>query len=202
MLLFLGLLISFGGQLPIGYINLMALKIGVEKSINQAIYFALGVAIVELFYLEFILYGITILISNPIIFKVLQLTMVIAFSIAAVLIFFKWRKQKADINTTAIALPKNSFKYGVFLSATNLAQVPFWVLCTTYLVETKILQKTTLNYQLFIWGTGVGTFLGIAVYIFLGKKLIEKYQSITQYLDAIIALFLIIAAGFQLFNFF
>lgn len=201
MILILGLLISFLGQLPIGYINLIALKVGLEKSVKQAIWFGIGVTLIELIYLTAILYGISFVLGNDLVYKIIQLTTALIFIVVAVVILIKWKKAKKEMKTTTLAIPNNAFFNGVFLSATNFAQVPFWVIWVSYLIEIKLLVKTTLNYQLFIWGSGFGTFLGILVYIFLGKKLLNKYKTITQYLDIIIAFFLLIAAGFQIARF-
>lgn len=201
MVFFIGILVSFLGQLPIGYINLIAVKIATEKSAKQAIYFGIGVAIIELIYLEVILYCISILLNNNFLFKAIQLTTALVFLIASFLIIAKWKNAKQQMRKTNLSIPSNGFFNGVFLSATNFAQVPFWVLCVSYLIETKILVKTNINYQLFVWGTGFGTLLGIMIYIFMGKKFLNKHKPVTQYLDLIIAFFLIIAAGFQISHF-
>ncbi|MFY8127454.1 MAG: LysE family transporter [Chitinophagaceae bacterium] len=200
MLLLIGVLISFLGQLPIGYINVIAVKIAVDKSVSQALRFAFGIAIVEVLYLAIIIYSLSSYLSNPQLFKTLQVITATAFIAIAIFIVVKWLKSKESSKPILKKSTKNSFVLGLIVSATNLAQFPFWIIWISYLINLKLFINNTLDNQLFIIGTGFGTLLGIMLYIFAGKFLLEKYKKITNYLDLVIAFFLLVAAGFQVFE--
>lgn len=201
MLLLIGLLVSFLGQLPLGYINVMAVKIAVDKSPKKAIHFAGGIAIVEVLYVALIMYGLSSFLSHSLYIKWVQLGTSIAFIIAAIFILIKWNKQPKT-NETNIQKPNpNSFLYGLFISATNVAQFPFWIIWISYFINLKWLTNTNIGNNLFILGTGFGTLLGMLVYIFAGKFLLEKFKKPSHYLELIIALLFLVTALFQLQQF-
>src|SRR5258708_40114501 len=53
-----GLLISFLGSLPLGTLNVAAMQIGIQESIQSAIYFSLGSLLVEMIYVRISLIGV------------------------------------------------------------------------------------------------------------------------------------------------
>src|SRR6267378_710352 len=54
---FTGLFISFLGTLPLGTLNVAAMQIAVSDGVRVAIYFALGVLLVEIIYVRISLIG-------------------------------------------------------------------------------------------------------------------------------------------------
>jgi threonine/homoserine/homoserine lactone efflux protein len=56
---FWGLLISFLGTLPMGTLNIMAMQIGIQESIKNALQFVLGSLLVEMIYVRISLVGIS-----------------------------------------------------------------------------------------------------------------------------------------------
>lgn len=200
MIFFVGLLVSFLGQLPVGYINLVAVKTSIEQTKKAGLYFALGIALVEVVYLVFIMYSLNFIFSNHTIYKIIQVITTIVFIIMAFLSFKKWKKQKTEIHRTATNEYTNTFINGIFLSCINLAQFPFWILWTSYLINLKILSSNTLQYPTFIIGTGFGTFFGLVVYIFGGSYLVQKIKQLAQNLELWIGIFFLIAAAFQVFH--
>jgi len=55
---FWGLLISFLGSLPLGTLNVAAMQIGIQESIQNAIWFSVGALLVEMIYVRISLVGI------------------------------------------------------------------------------------------------------------------------------------------------
>ena len=55
---FWGMLISFLGSLPMGTLNVTAMQIGIQESIQNALLFALGSLTVEMIYVRISLVGI------------------------------------------------------------------------------------------------------------------------------------------------
>ena len=52
------MLISFLGSLPLGTLNIAAMQIGIQESLNHAIWFSLGSLLVEMIYVRVSLVGI------------------------------------------------------------------------------------------------------------------------------------------------
>ncbi len=193
---------SFLGQLPVGYINLIAVKVALKHSLKNAIWFSVGVALVEIIYLEVIIMALSASLANSSFFKFVQIITAIVFLFLAAKGFYKWKRGKNDIKETEEAKFINGFFYGVILSATNLAQIPFWIIWFSYLLNLNVLVNTALAYQVFVIGTGLGTLVGMMMYIFFGKKILEKHRQFANYLDPTIAAFFAIASFFQLLNVF
>ena len=63
-----GLLISFLGSLPLGTLNITAMQIAIQETIRRALQYALGVAIIELFYVRLSLKGIDWILANKKVF--------------------------------------------------------------------------------------------------------------------------------------
>ena len=55
---FWGLLISFLGSLPLGTLNVAAMQIGIQESVQNAIWFSMGSLLVEMVYVRISLIGI------------------------------------------------------------------------------------------------------------------------------------------------
>ncbi len=53
-----GMIISFLGSLPMGTLNILAMKIGVEEGIRNAIYFSFGSLLTEMIYVRLSLVGV------------------------------------------------------------------------------------------------------------------------------------------------
>jgi hypothetical protein len=72
---------------------------------------------------------------------------------------------------------------GVSVSAINPAQIPFWFIWTTQLINTGILKTTFLDFNLFTAGAAVGSVAGLALYIYGGKWSLpnESQQQAAEY---------------------
>jgi threonine/homoserine/homoserine lactone efflux protein len=199
MILLIGILISFLGQLPVGYINLIAIKTTVEQSVKAALLFALGIAIVEALYLSIIMYSLYWIFTNKFIYQLIQVFTGFVFIGLGIISFLKWKNNKAKNHFVSKKYPHHPFLNGIVLSCINFAQFPFWLLWTSYLINTKILTTNTNQYPAFIIGTGIGTMLGLIIYIFGGKYLLSKKNNLIPYVDLLIAIFFIIAGLYQIY---
>lgn len=202
MVFFIGVLVSFLGQLPIGYINLIAVKIATEKSVSHSMKFSFGIALVEVLYVAIIIYCFSSFLANPDFFKSLQVITAIAFFVIGIIIIYKWKQNPKAIKLISNKTTHNSFVFGLIISATNIVQFPFWIIWVSYLTNLRLLVSTSSSNDLFIIGTGFGTLLGLFLYIFIGKLLVNKYKRFAKYLNLVIAICLLLAAGFQMYNFF
>jgi hypothetical protein len=92
-LLFLGFLVSFLGQLPLGNMSFTATQVGLQEGVRPAWRFAIGVAIVEMVYLRFALTGMNFIVQHRVWFMALGWLTVVLFLVLGILAFIAANKQ-------------------------------------------------------------------------------------------------------------
>src|SRR5664279_3510062 len=90
---FLGFLLSFLGQLPLGTISITATQIAVQENFRNAWKYSAGVALVEMIYLRLILSGIGWLMKNQTLFSIFNWITVIFFLVLGVFMLISARRQ-------------------------------------------------------------------------------------------------------------
>lgn len=181
---FIGMLISALGTLPLGTLNIITMQISVAEGYLQAIYFALGVALVEIIYVRISLVGMDWVRKRKNLFKWLDWVAVLIVVALAVANFIAAGKPHAAHNTI-ISNHMNRFLFGLMLSAINPVQIPFWFGWSTVLFSKKVLESNSRHYNYYITGIGLGTLTGLAIFIFGGQlfaKTLEKNSNIVNYI--------------------
>jgi threonine/homoserine/homoserine lactone efflux protein len=198
---FFALLISFLGQLPLGNMNITATQLSVQEGLKQAWRFGLGVAIVEVIYLRFSLIGMNWVLQHQTLFIILGWITVILFLILGVVTFIAAGKSSSEDKKGILLNSKlNRFVLGLTISAVNPAQIPFWFIWSSYLVEHRILKPGMAHYNAFTIGAGLGTIIGLALYIHGGKWAIQKMKASNKKLNMLMAAIFIITALIQLYK--
>ena len=88
----------------------------------------------------------------------------------------------------------------MMLCSMNPAQVPFWVLWSSYLLEWKLLQSSSIQFNVFIIGAGLGTISGLLTYIYGGNYLITKLKVSNKALNIVMGVVFFIASSAQLWR--
>lgn len=197
---FTGLLISFLGTLPLGTLNVSAMQISVQENTRRAVFFALGVALVEITYVRLSLKGMYWVSKNQQLFTILQWVTVVLFLVLAVNCFWTARKRDGAQKNILLKNKMNRFWLGLTMSAINPVQIPFWFLWSTYLLSNNLLQPTTLHYNLYIIGIGIGTLTALAVFIYAGKWVVNRLNTSHQIINIIVGSVFIISAFAQLYR--
>ncbi len=201
--IFAGFGTSLLGQLPLGNLNVAATQIGVEENIKKAWVFSIGVALIEIIYLRLALTSSGWILRNKIFFTYLSWATVILFFVLGVLSIRKAISQKETEKKGLLIDNKiNRFVLGLMLSAINPMQIPFWFFWGTYFISNGTVNPTSLNFNLFTIGAGLGTLSGQAVYIHGGKWLIQKLKASHKILNIIMGAVFIISAMIQLYKIF
>ncbi len=194
---FWGMMVSFLGSLPLGTLNVLAMKISVEEGIKNAIWFSCGSLLTEMIYVRISLVGINWIRKQKKLFQWLEwitLFIVVALAVGSFMTAMKHHSSGQPVENN---LPDmHRFLLGISLSAISPMQIPFWFGWSTVLFTKKILKPDNAHYNLYIVGIGLGTLLGNCVFIFGGKWMVEKMnanQNILNYvLGGIFALTAII----------
>ena len=186
---FWGMMVSFLGSLPLGTLNVLAMKISVEEGIKNAIYFSLGSLLTEMIYVRISLVGINWIRKQKKLFQWLEwITLFIVVALAHT------SGQPVENNLPDM----HRFLLGISLSAISPMQIPFWFGWSTVLFTKKVLQPNNWNYNLYIVGIGLGTLLGNCVFIFGGKWMYEKMNANQNILNYVIGGIFTLTAIIQL----
>ena len=198
--LFVGILVSFLGQLPLGNVNIAATQLNVQESQKSAWKFAAGLVVIEVIYLRLALTGINWIISNKMLFIILGWTTVALFMILGIASFIAARKQSEDKKALMLNNKLDRFLLGLSISAVNPVQIPFWVTWSLYLIHGKMLHPVAIEYNFFTIGAGIGTLSGLAVYIYGGKWAIQKIKANNKSLNKFMGIVFIVVAFLQLYK--
>jgi threonine/homoserine/homoserine lactone efflux protein len=199
-ILFIGFIVSFLGQLPLGNMSFTSTQICIQEGAKKAWQFALGVAIVEMVYLRFALTGMDWLVKHRTWFIVLGWLTVAMFLVLGILAFHTANKQKGEKKALLLNNKLNRFILGLMMSALNPVQIPFWFLWTSTFIQTKVLPVEMFAFDLFTIGAGAGTLTGLAVYIHGGNWLVSKMNTSNKTLNKIMGVIFMITALIQLWR--
>ncbi|WP_422861585.1 LysE family transporter [Flagellimonas sp. W118] len=175
---FSGLLVSFLGALPLGTLNITAFDIAASQSLTSAIWFASAVVLVELIVVRLTLFG-----NERLQFGEKLSNYLIPFGIVLLLylaiISFMASAQISEMGSKVNLLPQinSAFILGFLLSALNPLHIPFWMTWNKVLASKGILDTSKKSYALYITGIGIGSLMGLGVFIFAGKYIFTNYES-------------------------
>jgi hypothetical protein len=193
----LGIVISFLGQLPLGNLAVTATQIHKEESTSHAWQFAGGVALVELLYLRLSLLGTTWLQTHSSIFRWLEWIAVLVFALLGLLSLLSAVRQAPEKKGYLINNSLPRFLLGMALSAANAAQIPFWFFWSTYLLSNHLIHASVAEHNLFAVGAGMGTLLGLGLYIHGGGWLIRRFQLSNKFLNIFLGIVFLLSALIQ-----
>ncbi len=194
-----GLLISFLGSLPLGTLNIAAMQIGITDGISPALWFAAGSLTAEILYVRLSLVAMDWVRRQDKILKALEWLTVIIVLALAISSFWAAITPHGEKNV----LLSNTMHRGLLgftMSALNPVQIPFWFGWSTVLFTKNILKPGVLNYNIYIIGIGVGTFLGNCIFIFGGRLMVDQLNASQTTLNYIIGSVFLITGLLQLFR--
>ncbi|MBS1600001.1 MAG: LysE family transporter [Bacteroidetes bacterium] len=199
-IIFLGWILSFLGQLPLGTISITATQIAVQENFRNAWKFSMGVTIIEIIYLRLVLSGVDWIMEHKIFFEVLGWLTVVLFFVLGILSFNAARKQQQNKKALLLNNNLNRLWLGVTMSALNPAQIPFWFIWSSYFMSVKWLESGFAEFNLFTLGAGLGTITGLAFYTYGGNWLVTKMNTSNKTLNKIMGVIFVIAALAQLYR--
>src|ERR1700755_3117142 len=95
-IVFLGWVLSFLGQLPLGTMSITATQVAVQENFRNAWKYSLGVTIIEMVYLRVVLSGVDWIMQHQLFFAVLGWLTVVLFFVLGILSFISAGKQQSD----------------------------------------------------------------------------------------------------------
>lgn len=197
---FLGFMLSFLGQLPLGTMSITATQISVQENFSNAWEYALGVALVEMIYLRLVLSGLQWIMKHRLFFSMLNWLTLVFFLGLGIWSFVAAQQQDADKKALLLNNGLNRFFLGVSMSALNPAQIPFWFIWSGYFMDAGWLFTDLASFNFFTIGCGLGTLLGLALYMYGGNFLVTKMKTSNRTLNKIMGVIFILAACAQLYR--
>lgn len=201
--IFLGLIISIGGIIIPGMLNMTIAKISIKESQKQALNFALG-AVVVVFIQSFLgTYFAKFLDANPVFsegLKKIGTFIFIGLTIAFTIMGFNAKKKK-EIEVK-IDKKRNRFFYGMALSSFNMFAIPWYALTTLMMASKELFQYDIVSILLFSLAAAIGTYFVFYLYAKFFKKIEHKLTFIVQNINFLIAALTGIVAVSSLYKMF
>lgn len=194
-----GLFISFLGTLPLGTLNIAAMQISVSDGIRPALMFAAGALLVEVIYVRLSLVAMDWVRKRKKLFRILEwVTLLIIFALA-----ISSFVAAADPNVKKNVLLSGNvhrFLLGLIMSALNPMQIPFWFGWSTILLAKKVLEPKNNQYNFYITGIGLGTLIGMCLFVFGGRLIVDSLNTHQKQLNWVIGGIFAITALIQLWR--
>jgi threonine/homoserine/homoserine lactone efflux protein len=196
--LFLGLILSFLGQLPLGTLSMTATQIAVQESFRNAWKYSIGVALIEMVYLRLVLSGMQWIAGHQAVFNIFNWITVILFGVFGLLSFREARRQEKEKKALLLNYRLDRFLLGASMSALNPIQIPFWFVWSGYFLSQGWLEPSFTVFNIFTLGAALGTLGGLMVYMYGGNWLVSKMKTSNRMLNKIMGVIFITAALAQL----
>jgi len=180
--------------------SITSTQIAVSEGFKNAWKYSIGVALVEIIYLRLVLKGVDWILQHRVFFMVLGWLTVAFFLSLGVASFISAAKQKEDKKALLLNNKLNRFFLGITMSALNPAQIPFWFIWSSYVMDLHLLNSSTIEFNLFTLGCGIGTISGLALYMYGGNYLITKMNASTKTMNKIMGVIFFIAGIAQLWR--
>lgn len=196
---FIGMLLSFLGSLPLGTLNIAAMQISISEGVKFAMFFSLGSLLAEVIYVRLSLVAMDWVRKQEKLLRILDwATVVIVLLLAASSFYGALQPQQEKNIILGSDLPK--LLLGFVMSAINPVQIPFWFGWSTVLFSKGILKPVPAQYNSYIIGIGIGTFVGNCVFIFGGQLVASQINHNQSVLNWVIGGIFLLTACWQLFK--
>ncbi len=197
--IFFGFIVSFLGSLPLGYLNIIGVEIISELGINSLVFYLLGVVVVEAIVIYFTVIFANQLAENKKLMKAIDFFAVLFLVFIAYLFYASSNQIAVEHNYLENYVQYSPFLIGLVLCGLNFLQIPFWLGWNLYLLNAKsIFLDGQLKFY-YVFGTLVGTFLGMLLIIVLLDSLSENLLSFSKYImPIVIPLFFVVLAFIQM----
>ena len=196
IVLFSALAISSIGALPLGTLNVMAMNISIQQGIASGMIFTLGVLMVEMAYVAITVKLLSSLLQRPAFMTIARMVSIAVMLLLAVWFLIPHKAINAS-QPSIIPTDFHPFLLGLTMSALNPAQMPFWLGWTTIAIDKKVLERNPVQTMFWVCGAGSGTLLGLSIFVWGGKKMMEL-SGIGSHMNLVIGLIFLATAVWQL----
>lgn len=159
-----GIVVSFVGSIPLGYLNIIGCKIFMEDGGMHLFFYILGIIVIEGVVIAVTLSLAKWLIQQKKLVFWLELTTVLFLVFLAGNFYFASESNDQSNLVTPIGKTLTQiFVFGVVMSALNVVQLPFWAGWNIYLLDNGYIQEGKLSASLYLIGALSGTMAAMIV---------------------------------------
>lgn len=197
--IFLGFVMAFIGVVPPGMLNMTALNIKLNRGKNEAIYFALGAAMIVIPQAYIALGFAKYFVKHPEVIERFKIAGVfILFSLSAY--FLRQAKKKVKIQSSR--RQGNYFFIGMTLSALNMLAIPYYLLFSSMLEKKDMLIMSQPYISFFVLGASSGTLFLFMMYIIFAGFIEKRVQFIARNIHYILSILFLILGILLLTSFY
>ncbi len=185
----IGLVISWLGALPLGVLNVTAFDIASHYGLFPALSFSIAAIVVELIYVALALFGskkwrVPERWIGPLLLLGALITCYLGIGS-----LLKTPEITPDARATEwYAWTGSPIVLGIVLSAINPLQFPFWLGWNKVLSRKGLLKHSSSHYFTYLFGIGLGSFLALSLFAWMGLALIKNIEVFARYSNLIIGI--------------
>ncbi|HPW98752.1 MAG TPA: hypothetical protein PK218_09335 [Flavobacterium sp.] len=180
-----GFLVSFIGSIPLGYLNIVGYEIYNKSGIISTSLYLLGVICVEFLVIFGTLFFADKLNKNEKLLKTIELFSILFMFVLAYVFYTNGNDEQTN-KTIFSTVSQNFFFSGILFSSLNFIQIPFWLSWNLYLVNRDYIEISKNRKYFYVFGTLVGTFLGMLILILSLYYFANQVDFLSRYLMKII----------------
>lgn len=196
-----GFLVSFIGSIPLGYLNIIGFEINAKLGMKSLVFYLLGVISVEIVVIYFTLLFAKKLVANQKLMKAIDVFGIL-FLLLLAYSFYSHANQTTESKANLeVYLKYSPFLAGFFLNCLNFLQLPFWTGWNLYLMNGNYISIEKKGKYYYIFGTVLGTFLGMLTLVLFLQTLSENTAGFSKYImPIVIPFFFVVLAFLQIFK--
>ncbi|MFE3872080.1 hypothetical protein ACFX5F_12690 [Flavobacterium sp. ZS1P70] len=199
--IFVGLLVSFIGSIPLGYLNIIGFEIYSKFGIKSLVFYLLGVISVEVFVIYFTLIFAKKLVNNKKLMKAIDYFAIVFLFVLAYSFYAHANQTSGRQNDLEKYVMYSPYLIGLILNCVNFLQFPFWTGWNLYLMNGNYIAVENKLKYFYVAGTAIGTFLGMLILVLILNNLSQNTTFFSQYvIPVIIPLFFIVLAFIQMYK--
>ncbi|KOS06609.1 lysine transporter LysE [Flavobacterium akiainvivens] len=173
-----GFAISFVATLLPGLLNMTAAKVSLKEGRKNAMFFAVGAAVVVFFQAYIAVSFAKFINSRPDVIEMLEEVGICIFALLTVYFLLvakkKKKKKKKDKDMVKMRSNTGNFFMGVLLSGLNFFPIPYYVFISISFTAYGFFKFTNPFVPLFVMGVVAGAFTVFYLYIVFFKKFEHK----------------------------
>jgi threonine/homoserine/homoserine lactone efflux protein len=168
---------------------------------KSLVFYLLGVISVEIVVIYFTLLFAKKLVANQKLMKAIDIFGIL-FLLLLAYSFYSHANQTTESKANLeVYLKYSPFLAGFFLNCLNFLQLPFWTGWNLYLMNGNYISIEKKGKYYYIFGTALGTFLGMLTLIGVLQTLSENTSGFSKYImPIVIPLFFVVLACLQIFK--
>lgn len=199
--IFVGLLVSFIGSIPLGYLNIIGFEIYSKFGINSLVFYLFGVISVEVFVIYFTLVFAKKMVSNKKLMKAIDYFAVLFLFVLAYSFYMHSNPTTTKQDDLGKYIMYSPYLIGVLLNCINFLQLPFWTGWNLYLMNGNYIKVENKLKYYYVVGTALGIFSGMLALVLILENLSKNTTFFSKYvMPVMIPLFFIVLAFIQMYK--